>query len=137
MYIEIEREIVMKKYKNWGIDMGGLSMTDPEKYRKINYVLTDKGITKKDLLDKETVPLEYTPFLAYTVIFRSFARVFQMYRPPTDCEVPAIRVIPRVLSTNRYNLLASFLPLYRESTSTRSTCQAPFLLLKPIYATVR
>ena len=48
----------MKKYKNWGIDMGGLSMTDPEKYRKINYVLTDKGITKEDFLDKETVPLE-------------------------------------------------------------------------------
>ena len=58
MYIEIEREIIMKKYKNWGIDMGGLSMTDPEKYRKINYVLTDKGITKEDFLDKETVPLE-------------------------------------------------------------------------------
>ena len=64
MYIEIEREIVMKKYKNWGIDMGGLSMTDPEKYRKINYVLTDKGV-KEDLLDKvETVPLEYVYDLA-------------------------------------------------------------------------
>ena len=54
----------MKKYKNWGIDMGGLSMTDPEKYRKINYVLTDKGITKEDFLDKETVPLEYVHDLA-------------------------------------------------------------------------
>ena len=48
----------MKKYKNWGIDMGGLSLTDPVKYRKINYILTDKGITKEDFLDKETVPLE-------------------------------------------------------------------------------
>jgi len=49
----------MKKYNNWGIDMGGLSMTDPEHYRKINYVLADKGV-KKDLLDVvETVPLEY------------------------------------------------------------------------------
>ena len=58
------KEIVMKKYKNWSIDMGGLSMTDPEKYRKINYVLTDKGITKEDFLDKETVPLEYVHDLA-------------------------------------------------------------------------
>ena len=40
----------MKKYKNWGIDMGGLSMTDPEKYRKINYTLNDKGV-HTDLLD--------------------------------------------------------------------------------------
>ena len=54
----------MKKYKNWGIDMGGLSMTDPVKYRKINYVLTNKGITKEDFLDKETVPLEYVLDLA-------------------------------------------------------------------------
>ena len=54
----------MKKYKNWGIDMGGLSLTDPVKYRKINYVLTDKGITKEDFLDKETVPLEYVHDLA-------------------------------------------------------------------------
>jgi RNA polymerase primary sigma factor len=54
----------MKKYNNWGIDMGGLSVTDPEKYRKINYVLTDKGITKEDFLDKETVPLEYVHDLA-------------------------------------------------------------------------
>ena len=58
------KEIVMKKYKNWSIDMGGLSMTDPVKYRKINYVLTDKGITKEDFLDKETIPLEYVHDLA-------------------------------------------------------------------------
>ena len=54
----------MKKYNNWGIDMDGLSMTDPVKYRKINYVLADRGITKEDLLDKETVPLEYVHDLA-------------------------------------------------------------------------
>ena len=54
----------MKKYKNWGIDMGGLSMTDPERYRKINAVLTNKG-AKKDLLDMvDTVPLEYAYDLA-------------------------------------------------------------------------
>ena len=53
------KEMVMKKYNNWGIDMGGLSMTDPEKYRKINYTLNDKGV-HTDLLDVvETVPLEY------------------------------------------------------------------------------
>ena len=40
----------MKKYNNWGIDMGGLSMTDPEKYRKIHYVLADRGV-HTDLLD--------------------------------------------------------------------------------------
>ena len=64
LYIEIEKEVVMKKYKNCGIDMGGLSLTDPVKYRKINYVLTNKGITKEDFLDKETVPLEYVHDLA-------------------------------------------------------------------------
>ena len=54
----------MKKYKNWGIDMGGLSMTDPEKYRKINYVLNDKGV-HIDLLDVvETVSLDYAHDLA-------------------------------------------------------------------------
>ena len=54
----------MKKYKNWGIDMDGLSMTDPERYRKINAVLTDKGV-KEDLLDiVETIPLEYAYNLA-------------------------------------------------------------------------
>ena len=54
----------MKKYKNWGIDMGGLSITDPVRYRKINAVLTEKG-KKKDLLDMvETVPLEYVYDLA-------------------------------------------------------------------------
>ena len=54
----------MKKYNNWCIDMDGLSMTDPVKYRKINYVLADRGITKEDFLDKETVPLEYVHDLA-------------------------------------------------------------------------
>ena len=49
----------MKKYNNRGIDKGGLSLTDPEKYRKINYVLNDKGV-HTDLLDVvEAVPLEY------------------------------------------------------------------------------
>ena len=54
----------MKMYNNWGIDMGGLSLTDPVKYRKIHYVLADRGITKEDFLDKETVPLEYVHDLA-------------------------------------------------------------------------
>jgi RNA polymerase sigma factor (sigma-70 family) len=54
----------MKMYNNRGIDMGGLSLTDPVKYRKINYVLTNKGITKEDFLDKETVPLEFVHELA-------------------------------------------------------------------------
>tara|TARA_B100000749_G_scaffold240869_1_gene200928 strand:- start:34 stop:447 length:414 start_codon:yes stop_codon:yes gene_type:complete len=50
---------MMKKYNNWGIDMGGLSMTDPKRYRKINAVLTNKG-KKKDFLDRvNTIPLEY------------------------------------------------------------------------------
>ena len=63
MYIEIEREIVMK-YKAGGIDMGGLSMTDPERYRKIHAVLSEKG-KKEDFLDVvETVPLEYVYDLA-------------------------------------------------------------------------
>ena len=54
----------MKKYNNWGIDMGGLSMTDPERYRKINYVLNDKGV-HTDLLDVvETVSLDYVHDLA-------------------------------------------------------------------------
>ena len=56
--------MLMKMYNNWGIDMGGLSLPDPVKYRKINYVLTDKGITKEDFLDKETIPLEYVHDLA-------------------------------------------------------------------------
>jgi DNA-directed RNA polymerase sigma subunit (sigma70/sigma32) len=39
-------------------------MTDPERYRKINAVLTDKGV-KEDLLDiVETIPLEYAYDLA-------------------------------------------------------------------------
>ena len=55
----------MNKYKNKGIDMGGLSMTDPERYRKINAVLTDKNKTKEDLLDVvEIVPLENVHHLA-------------------------------------------------------------------------
>ena len=54
----------MKKYNNWGIDMGGLSMTDPERYRKINYVLNDKGV-HTDLLDVvEIVSLDYAYDLA-------------------------------------------------------------------------
>jgi RNA polymerase sigma factor (sigma-70 family) len=58
------KEVVMKNYNNWGVDMGGLSMTDPERYRKINAVLTDKGM-KEDTLDiVETVPLEYAYDLA-------------------------------------------------------------------------
>ena len=48
----------MKKYNNWGIDMDGLSMTDPKRYRKINYVLNDKGV-HTDLLDTvDTVSLD-------------------------------------------------------------------------------
>ena len=39
--------------------MGGLSMTDPVRYRKINAVLNDKGV-KEDVLDMDTVPLEYS-----------------------------------------------------------------------------
>jgi len=49
----------MKKYKNGGMDLNGLSMTDPVRYRKINAVLNEKGKTP-DLLDVvETIPLEY------------------------------------------------------------------------------
>jgi RNA polymerase primary sigma factor len=54
----------MKKYNNWGIDFGGLSLTDPEKYRKIYDVLSERGV-KEDLLDiVDTVPLEYAYDLA-------------------------------------------------------------------------
>ena len=54
----------MRKYNNLGVELGGLSMTDPVRYRKINAVLNDKG-KKKDLLDRvETVPLEYVYDLA-------------------------------------------------------------------------
>ena len=50
---------MMKKYNNLGMDLGGLSMTDPVRYRKINAVLNEKGKTP-DLLDVvETIPLEY------------------------------------------------------------------------------
>ena len=56
----------MKKYKNWGIDYDGLSITNPKKYRKINAVLAEKGKKRRpDLLDTvETVPLEYVYNLA-------------------------------------------------------------------------
>ena len=54
----------MKKYKSRGIDFGGLSLTDPEKYRKIYDVLSERGV-KEDLLDiVDTVPLEYAYDLA-------------------------------------------------------------------------
>jgi DNA-directed RNA polymerase sigma subunit (sigma70/sigma32) len=58
-------EVVMKrKYNNLGIEMSGLSMTDPERYRKIHAVLSNSGV-KEDLLDKvETIPLEYVYDLA-------------------------------------------------------------------------
>ena len=40
-------------------NFNGMSKSDPERYRKINAVLTEKG-KKKDLLDRvETIPLEY------------------------------------------------------------------------------
>ena len=53
-----------RKYNNLGIEMSGLSMTDPERYRKIHAVLTDKGM-KEDTLDiVETIPLEYAYDLA-------------------------------------------------------------------------
>ena len=40
-------------------NFNGISTSDPERYRKINAVLNEKG-KKKDLLDRvETVPLEY------------------------------------------------------------------------------
>jgi len=49
----------MRKYNNLGVDMDGLSMTDPVRYRKIYAVLNDKGV-KEDVLDMDTVPLEYS-----------------------------------------------------------------------------
>ena len=49
----------MRKYNNLGVDMSGLSMTDPVRYRKINAVLNDKGV-KEDVLDMDTIPLEYS-----------------------------------------------------------------------------
>ena len=40
-------------------NFNGMSTTNPERYRKINAVLNEKG-KKKDLLDRvETIPLEY------------------------------------------------------------------------------
>ena len=57
---------MMKFRKNGNIDMDGLSVTDPEKYRKINAVLAETG-KKKDLLDMvDTIPLEYVYNLADT-----------------------------------------------------------------------
>ena len=54
----------IRKYNKRGPDLAGLSQTDPEKYRKINAVLTEKG-KKKDLLDMvDTIPLEYVYNLA-------------------------------------------------------------------------
>ena len=51
---------MMKKYNNWGIDMGGLSVTDPKRYSKINSVLTGRCNKKKDFLDVvNTIPLDY------------------------------------------------------------------------------
>ena len=49
----------MKKYKNGGMDLDGLSMTDPVRYRKINAVLNEKGKTPDFLDMEETVPIEY------------------------------------------------------------------------------
>lgn len=49
----------MRKYNNLGVDMDGLSMTDPVRYRKIYAVLNDKG-AKEDVLDMDTIPLEYS-----------------------------------------------------------------------------
>jgi RNA polymerase sigma factor (sigma-70 family) len=49
----------MRKYNKSGVDMGGLSMTDPVRYRKIYAVLNDKGV-KEDVLDMDTIPLEYS-----------------------------------------------------------------------------
>jgi len=45
-------------------NFNGMSMSDPDRYRKINAVLTEKG-KKKDLLDMvDTIPLEYVYNLA-------------------------------------------------------------------------
>jgi RNA polymerase sigma factor (sigma-70 family) len=49
----------MRKYNNLGVDMSGLSVTDPVRYRKIYAVLNDKGV-KEDVLDMDTIPLEYS-----------------------------------------------------------------------------
>tara|TARA_R110000796_G_scaffold9106_5_gene31313 strand:- start:1463 stop:1918 length:456 start_codon:yes stop_codon:yes gene_type:complete len=49
----------MRKYNKSGVDMDGLSMTDPVRYRKIYAVLNDKG-AKEDVLDMDTIPLEYS-----------------------------------------------------------------------------
>ena len=58
-----ERGIMNNKFKWYGRDSDdhwdGMSKSDPERYRKINAVLNEKG-KKEDLLDRvETIPLEY------------------------------------------------------------------------------
>jgi len=54
----------IRKYNKRGPELAGLSQTNPEKYRRINAVLTEKG-KKKDLLDMvDTIPLEYVYNLA-------------------------------------------------------------------------
>ena len=81
---------MMKFRKNGNIDMDGLSVTDPEKYRKINAVLAETG-KKKDLLDMvDTIPLEYVYNLADTA------------RPTAEDELSAKELkstITEVLST--------------------------------------
>ena len=45
-------------------NFNGMTKSDPERYRKINAVLSEKG-KKKDFLDRvETIPLEYVYHLA-------------------------------------------------------------------------
>ena len=58
-----ERGIMNNKFKWYGRDSDdhwdGMSQSDPERYRKINDVLNERG-KKEDLLDRvETIPLEY------------------------------------------------------------------------------
>jgi RNA polymerase sigma factor (sigma-70 family) len=81
---------MMKFRKNGNIDMDGLSVTDSEKYRKINAVLAETG-KKKDLLDMvDTIPLEYVYNLADTA------------RPTAEDELSAKELkstITEVLST--------------------------------------
>ena len=63
-----ERGTINNKFKWYGRDSDdhwdGMSKSDPERYRKINDVLNERG-KKEDLLDKvETIPLEYVYNLA-------------------------------------------------------------------------
>ena len=75
----------MKKYNNMGINMGGLSITDPKRYQKIYAVLNDKDV-KKDLLDiVETIPLEYAYNLADTgATAEDDVVVFELNKNVTD-----------------------------------------------------